>query len=104
MQRHIAPCAIMSCRRHEAALVTKYLSNLIEQDHRGVKPRIGPGLGLEWLRTAVVTIVGIELLRRIHKGQFNLGRLRLKDRRTRPVWNAAHDRLAWLTTAQAHPA
>jgi hypothetical protein len=31
---------------------------------------------------------GIELLRRIHKGQFNLGRLRLKDRSTAAVWNA----------------
>ena len=31
--------------------------------------------GLEWFRTAAIVIAGIELLRRIHKGQFNLGRL-----------------------------
>ena len=67
---------------------SKYLNNLIEQDHRGVKLRIGPMLGFKWFRTAAVTIAGIELLRRIHKGQFNLGRLRLKDRSTTAVWNA----------------
>jgi len=65
-----------------------YLNNLIEQDHRGTKRRIGPMLGFKWFKTAAVTIAGIELLRRIHKGQFNLTRLRLKDRRTPAVWNA----------------
>jgi hypothetical protein len=34
------------------------------------------------------TISGIELLRRIHKGQFSLGGLRLKDGSTPVVWNA----------------
>src|ERR1700730_8010047 len=67
---------------------SKYLNNLIEQDHRGVKLRIGPMLGFKWFRTAAATIAGIELLRRIHKGQFNLGKLRLKDRSTPAVWNA----------------
>ena len=65
-----------------------YLNNLIEQDHRSVKLRIGPMLGFKRFRTAAVTIAGIELLRRIHKGQFNLGSLRLKDRSTPAVWNA----------------
>jgi transposase-like protein len=67
---------------------SKYLNNLIEQDHRGVKLRIGPMLGFKRFRTAATTIAGIELLRRIHKGQFNLGSLRLKDRSTPAVWNA----------------
>src|SRR6202045_4450098 len=67
---------------------SKYLNNLIEQDRRGVKARIGPMLGVKRFRTAAVTIAGIELPRRIHKGQFNLGRLRLKDRSTPAVWNA----------------
>ena len=57
---------------------SKYLNNLIEQDHRGTKLRIGPMLGFKWFKTAAVTIAGLELLRRIHKGQFNLTRLRLK--------------------------
>ena len=67
---------------------SKYLNNLIEQDHRGVKLRIGPMLGLKWFTMAAVVIAGIELLRRIHKGQFNLGGLRLKDRSTPAVWHA----------------
>jgi transposase-like protein len=67
---------------------SKYLNNLIEQDHRGVKLRIGPMLGFKWFRTAAIVIAGIELLRRIHKGQFNLGGLRLKDRSTPTVWSA----------------
>jgi transposase-like protein len=67
---------------------SKYLNNLIEQDHRGVKLRIGPMLGFKWFTTAAIVIAGIELLRRIHKGQFSLGRLRLKDRSTPAVWNA----------------
>ena len=67
---------------------SKYLNNLIEQDHRGVKLRIGLMLGFKRFRTAAITIAGIELSRRIHKGQFNLGRLRLKDWSTPVVWNA----------------
>ena len=57
---------------------SKYLNNLIEQDHRGVKLRIGPMLGFKRFETAAITIAGIEMLRRIHKGQFNLRRLDLK--------------------------
>jgi transposase-like protein len=67
---------------------SKYLNNVIEQDHRGVKLRIGPMLGFKRFHTAAITIAGIELLRRIHKGQFNLGKLRLKDRNAPAVWNA----------------
>jgi transposase-like protein len=67
---------------------SKYLNNLIEQDHRGVKLRLEPILGFKWFRTAEIVIAGVELLRRIYKGQFNLGRLRLKDRSTPAVWNA----------------
>ena len=67
---------------------SKYLNNLIEEDHRGVKLRIGPMLGLKRFKTAAITIAGIELLRRIYKGQFNLGKLRLKDSCAPAVWNA----------------
>jgi DDE domain len=51
---------------------SKYMNNEIEQDHCGVKLRIGPMLGFQRFRTAAVTIAGIELLRRIREGQFNL--------------------------------
>jgi transposase-like protein len=67
---------------------SKYLNNQIEQDHRGVKLRLGPMLGLKSFRTASIVIAGIELSRRIYKGQFNLARLRLKDRSTPAIWNA----------------
>ncbi len=66
---------------------SKYLNNLIEQDHRGVKLRIGPMLGFKLFRTAAITIAGIELLRRIQKGQFDLSRLHLKDRSASDIWN-----------------
>jgi transposase-like protein len=65
---------------------SKYLNNLIEQDHRGVKSRLTPMLGFKGLRTAAITIAGVELLRRIHKRQFNLGGLRLKARITSALW------------------
>ncbi len=67
---------------------SKYLNNLIEQDHRGAKPRIGPMLGFKCFRTAAVTIAGIELLRRIYKRQFSLDKLCLKDRTAPAIWNA----------------
>ena len=46
---------------------SKYLNNRIEQDHRGVKARIGPMLGFKRFKNAAITIAGIELLRRIRK-------------------------------------
>jgi transposase-like protein len=47
-------------------------NNPVEQDHRAVKLRIGPMLGFERFRTAVIAITGMGLL-------LNLARLRLKD-------------------------
>jgi transposase-like protein len=67
---------------------SKYWNNLIEQDHRGVKLRIGPMLGFKRFKTAAITIAGIELLLRIRKGQFDLRRLRLRDQRAPAVWDA----------------
>jgi transposase-like protein len=66
---------------------SKYLNHLIEQDHRGVKLRPGPMLGLQPFRTAAITIAGIELSRRIQKGQFDLGGLHLKGKSTPDVLN-----------------
>jgi IS6 family transposase len=37
---------------------------------------------------AAVTIAGVELLHRLRKGQFNLGRLRLKGQSAPAIWNA----------------
>jgi transposase-like protein len=46
---------------------SKYLNNLIEQDHRGVKQRIAAMLGFKGFGSAVITIAGIELLQRIRR-------------------------------------
>jgi transposase-like protein len=54
---------------------SKYLNNMIEQDHRGVKARIGPMLGFKRFQRAKITIAGIELLHRIRKNQFDLSKL-----------------------------
>ena len=47
---------------------SKYLNNLIEQDHRSTKLRLGPMLGFKHFRRAATTIAGIELMHRIRKG------------------------------------
>ncbi len=67
---------------------SEYPNNRIEQDHRGVKLRIGPRPGFKRFRTAAITIAGIELLRRIRKEQFHLGQLRPRDRSAPAVWEA----------------
>ena len=70
---------------------SKYLNNLIEQDHRGVKQRIAAMLGFKGFATAAITIAGIELMHRIRKGQFVLGRLGVQGRVAPAVWNAVLD-------------
>jgi transposase-like protein len=50
---------------------SKYLNNIIEQDHRRVKQRIYPMLGFKKFENAVITISGIELAQKIKKGQFD---------------------------------
>jgi transposase-like protein len=72
-------------KRHSS----KYLNNLIEQDHRGVKQRIAVMLGFKWFKNAAITIAGVELMHRIRKGQFELGRLGVQGRAMPAVWNAA---------------
>src|SRR3989440_10771766 len=67
---------------------SKYLNNLIEQDHRGVKQRIAVMLGFKGFRNATIVIVGIELMHRIRTGQFGLERLDVRGRAAPAVWNA----------------
>jgi len=45
-------------------------------------------LGFKSFSSASVTIAGVELLRRIHKGQFSFSGLRLKDHTAPALWNA----------------
>jgi transposase-like protein len=67
---------------------SKYLNNLIEQDHRNVKSRTNAMLGFKRFRNAVTIVAGIELMHRIRKGQFRLNRLYLKDTTMPAAWNA----------------
>jgi len=67
---------------------SKYLNNLIEQDHRGVKQRIAVILGFKQFRHAAITIAGIEPMHRIRKGQFGLRRLGIRGRAAPTIWNA----------------
>jgi transposase-like protein len=67
---------------------SKYLNNMIEQDHRNVKSRTKVMLGFKWFRNAATTISGIELMHRIRKGQFDLWALGFKDTAASAVWNA----------------
>ena len=67
---------------------SKYLNNLIEQDHRGIKSRTRPMLGFKSFASAASAIAGVELLRRIHKRQFALSRLRRRGQAAPAIWNA----------------
>jgi transposase-like protein len=67
---------------------SKYLNNLIEQDHRSIKQRVAVMLGFKQFRNAVITVAGFELMHRIRKGQFDLRRLRVQGGTVSGIWNA----------------
>jgi len=67
---------------------SKYLNNLIEQDHRRVKQRVYPMLGFKKFENAAVTISGIELVHKIKKGQFDTSSLALSKERAPQIWEA----------------
>jgi putative transposase len=51
---------------------SRYLNNIVEQDHRAIKRRCAPMLSLKTFRTAAITLAGVELAHRIRMGQFSL--------------------------------
>jgi transposase-like protein len=67
---------------------SKYLNNLIEQDHRRVKQRIHPMLGFKRFENASVTISGIELAQKIRKGQFDSSAINQEGLRAQKMWEA----------------
>ena len=76
---------------------SKYLNNLIEQDHRAVKRIVRPMLGFKNFRCARAVIAGIETMHMIKKGQLAA----IKDRAS-----SAADKLyslAFGSTAVAGP-
>jgi len=47
----------------------RYLNNVVEQDHRGIKRRVRLMLGFKSAASAAVTLGGVELIHMIRKGQ-----------------------------------
>jgi hypothetical protein len=71
----------------------RYLNNVVEQDHRAIKRRCAPMLGLKSFRTAAITLAGVELAHRVRKRQFALlcdehG----KDSSLKEIWDQALNR------------
>src|SRR3569833_240083 len=48
----------------------RYLNNIVEQDHRAIKQRCAPMLGLKSFRSAAITLAGIELAHGVRKNSF----------------------------------
>jgi transposase-like protein len=71
------------CWRNVEVQTSRYLSNVVEQDHRAIKRRCASMAGFKSFDTAAVTIAGIELAHRIRKRQFMLSRTyrRLHEKR-----------------------
>ncbi len=53
---------------------SKYLNNLVEQDHRAIKRRTRPMLGFKYFRCARILLAGIELMHMIAKEQMKCAR------------------------------
>ena len=60
---------VSSGKKPIAIRQVKYLSNILEQDHRGVKRRTGPMLGFKSFLSAQRTLAGIELVHMLRKNQ-----------------------------------
>src|SRR5271155_1349450 len=77
----------LAARRDEAAVV-----EVLEQSDRagpsGRETANRHDAGFKGFATAAITIAGIELMHRIRKGQFGLGRLGVQGRLAPAVWNA----------------
>ena len=50
---------------------SKYLHNIVEQDHRAIKKVARPMLGFKSFRCASILIAGIETMHMIKKGQLD---------------------------------
>jgi transposase-like protein len=67
---------------------SKYLNNLIEQDHRRVKQRYYPMLGFKSFNNAAVTLSGIEVAQKIKKGQYDTSSISQAGALVPQVWEA----------------
>ena len=53
---------------------SKYLNNLVDQDHGAIKRRTRPMLGFKTFRSARILLGGIEVMHMIAKGQMKCAR------------------------------
>ena len=68
---------------------SKYLNNIVGQDHRRVKQRIYPMLGFKSLANAGATISGMELVQKVREGQFDMAEFKSRaGGRVPQVWEA----------------
>ncbi len=68
----------------------RYLNNVVEQDHRAIKQRCAPMLGLKSFRSAAITLAGVELAHRVRKQQYLLPKvMNGRARSLRELWAAA---------------
>ncbi|MEE9311458.1 MAG: DDE-type integrase/transposase/recombinase, partial [Planctomycetota bacterium] len=58
------------CMTQINTIRSKYLNNIIEQDHSFIKKRIRPMLGFKSFRSVAATLDGIEVAQMIRKKQF----------------------------------
>ncbi len=63
-------CLLVMCGWLITARRTKYLNNIIEQDHRFIKKLTRPMQTFKSLSSASATLAGIEVAHMIRKGQF----------------------------------
>jgi transposase-like protein len=64
---------------------SKYLNNMVEQDHRRVKFRVSAMLGFKSFGNATIVLAGIELIQKLKKGQYGVPRR--FGRFSRDIWN-----------------
>ena len=64
---------------------SKYLNNMVEQDHRRVKFRVSAMLGFKSFSNASIVLSGIELIQKLKKGQYGVPRV--FGRFSRDIWN-----------------
>ena len=76
---------------------SKYLNNIVEQDHRTIEHIVRPMLGFKSFRCTSILIAGIETMHMIKKGQLNGSKdrasssIRQSHARSRPIGKGQSD-------------
>jgi transposase-like protein len=54
---------------------SKYLNNIVQQDHRAIKRRVRPMMGFKSFQCARAILAGIETMHMIRKGQLDTAKV-----------------------------